>query len=36
MESNTLPSGPRKIMNWGWMVMLVTAALVAVGSAIFG
>jgi hypothetical protein len=36
MESNTLPAKPRKIMNWAWMIMLVTAALVAAGSAVFG
>jgi hypothetical protein len=36
MESNTLRSGPRKIMQWTWMVMMVTALIVAVGKAIFG
>jgi len=36
MESNTLQGKPRKIMQWTWMVMMVTAFLAAIGTAIFG
>ena len=36
MESNTLSGRPRAIMNWLWVVMLVLAALVAIGSTVFG
>jgi hypothetical protein len=36
MEANTLSGKPRKIMSWAWAIMMVLAALVAIGSAFFG
>lgn len=36
MESNTLSGKPRKIMLWAWAVMMVLAALGAIGSDLFG
>jgi hypothetical protein len=36
MESSTLSGKPRKILGWAWMLMMLLAAAVAIGHAIWG
>ena len=36
MEANTLSGKPRKIMLWAWAIMMVLAAIAAIGADFFG